>query len=145
MTRLSLLVAPSAWRFALVGAVVSVPITVFGNLLSISEASIAGGIMIFGALIAGFVATIRSAQPDAAGVRAGLLGGVIAILTPFIAAASPIIQQTGIVQPSPSRIVFFVVASGVILVLSPLFGLVCGRIGGWMATTVTARWTAATS
>ena len=143
MSRSLLEIAPPSWRFALVGMVGSLPLTALVNWRPYSEASIAGGIMIFGAFIAGFVAAIRSAEPAAAGVRAGLVGGVIGVVAPIFAATSPVIEQSGIVQVSPSRIVFFLVASAVILVLAPLFGLVCGRIGGWMAIKVTARWKAA--
>ena len=76
---------PSLWRFALIGALVSLPATVVVNWLPASEANIAGSIIIFGAFIAGFIAATRSTEPDAAGFRAGLLGGIVAVLTPIIA------------------------------------------------------------
>lgn len=132
---------PSAWRFALIGALASLPVTVLVNWLPNSKADIGGGIMIFGAFIAGVIAAFRSIDPDAAGFRAGLLGGIVGILTPIVAAVSSTIETTVIAWPSPSRIAFFVVFSVVVLVLTPLFGLVCGRIGGWVATTVITRWT----
>jgi hypothetical protein len=40
----------------------------------------------------------------------------------------------------PSRIVFWTFAGGVVLCVAPIFGLGCGRVGGWVANTVTSRW-----
>lgn len=133
--------APPAWRFALVGALASLPVTALVNWLPDSDADVAGGIMIFGAFIAGAIATVRSSDPDDAGVRAGVLGGVTAVLTPIGAADSPSVD-TLIAWPSPYRLVFLIVVA---LVLASLFGLVFGRIGGWVATTVTTRSTATPS
>ncbi|WP_313692942.1 DUF5518 domain-containing protein [Halorarum halobium] len=72
---------PSAWRFALIGAVASLPIAAMINWLPNSEATIGGGIMVIGAFIAGGIAVIRSRDPDDVGFRAGFLGGVVAVLT----------------------------------------------------------------
>jgi hypothetical protein len=108
------------------------------NWLPDSDADVAGGIMIVGAFVAGAIAARRSTDPATAGLLAGLLGGVVAILTPIVAADSPGIESV-IAWPSPSSLVPF---AAIALVLASIFGLVFGRIGGWMATTVTARWRA---
>ena len=133
---------PSAWRFALIGALASLPVTVILNWFPDSGANIAGGIGIVGAFIAGSIAATRSTEPDAAGFRAGLLGGIVAVLTPIVAGVGAAIENTTVAWPSPSGTVFFVGASTLILCLAPIFGLVCGRVGGWTATTVAARRTA---
>ena len=131
----------SAWRFALIGALASLPATIILNWLPNSEANLAGGIGIIGGFIAGFIAATRSAEPDAAGFRAGLLGGVVAVLTPIVGDIRTTVEN-GTVAWSPSQMMFFVVISAVLLCLAPIFGLACGRVGGWTATTVTARLTA---
>ncbi|WP_132057975.1 DUF5518 domain-containing protein [Halorussus amylolyticus] len=134
-------IGPSAWRFALVGALASLPVTALVNRLPNSEADIAGGIMIVGAFIAGAIAVLRSTDPEAAGLRAGLLSGVVAILTPLVAPDG--LSVAGLIAwPSPHVLVALAVVA---LVLASMFGLVCGRIGGWVATTVTTRWTATPS
>ena len=133
---------PSAWRFALIGALASLPLTVILNWLPNSEVNLAGGIGIIGAFIAGFIAATRSTEPDGAGLRAGLLGGVVAVLTPIVAEVSTSVENTPMAWLSPSKMVFFVGASAVVLCLAPIFGLVCGRVGGWMASRVATRWTA---
>jgi hypothetical protein len=93
--------------------------------------------MIFGALLAGVFARLRSGDPDAAGLRAGVLGGVVAIFTPVVANGPAV--DTLLAWPSPFEVVGL---SAVVLVLAALFGLAFGRIGGWLAAAVTTRWTA---
>jgi hypothetical protein len=121
-----------AWRFACIGALASVPATALLNWLPNSGATVGGGAMIVGALIAGGIAATRSADSGAAGVRAGLLAGVVEILAFTVrvdpAAAWPL-----------SRVVFWVFAGVFVLCVAPVFGLVFGRVGGWVATAVTAE------
>ncbi|GGN94129.1 hypothetical protein GCM10009030_20190 [Haloarcula pellucida] len=99
-----------------------------------SEATISAGIMILGAFIAGVAASIRSSDPNAAGLRAGFIGGVLGLLT-FISAAG--LTPTG----SLPRLVFVVFASGLVVCVAPLFGLGFGHIGGWIANAVISRLT----
>lgn len=142
MSPSSLRTVPPAWRFALIGALASLPVTVLINWLPNSEADFEAGIMIFGAFIAGSIAALRSTDPDAAGYRAGLLGGVMALLTLFVAAVRYAIENIAIAGPLLSSVVILVVGSTFILVFAPLVGSVCGQIGGWVVTTLTTRWTA---
>lgn len=130
----------TAWRFALVGALASLPVAALLNWLPNSEATIGGGIMILGAFIAGVIAAIRSTDPDAAGLRAGFLGGVLAVLTLIVRVVGTAGSSTTAAWP-PSRVVFWVFASGLVLCVAPIFGLACGRVGGWVANNVASRGT----
>jgi hypothetical protein len=88
--------------------------------------------MIVGALVAGGVAATRSADSGAAGVRAGLLGGVIELLAFAV--------RVEAAQAWPlSRVLFWVFAGIFVLCVSPVFGLVFGRVGGRVATAVTSE------
>lgn len=118
-----------AWRSALAGALASLPATAVLNWLPNSEATVGGGIMIVGGLVAGGVAAVRSTDPGAAGLRAGLLGGVVAALA-FVVTLDPTSAWP------PSRVVFWTVSGGVVLCLASVFGLGCGRVGGWVASAV---------
>jgi len=134
MVSLSHVRTPStAWRFALVGALAALPAAAIIDWLPNSKATIGGGIMIVGAFIAGGIAAIRATDPGAAGLRAGSLGGVVGVLT-FIVTAGTTATW------SLSRVVFWVFASGVVLCVAPVFGLGCGRVGGWVANIVASRW-----
>jgi hypothetical protein len=132
----------SAWRLAVVGALASLPVTALLNRLPDSGATLGGGIMIFGAFVAGVAAAIRSTDPDVAidsgdaGLRTGLLGGFAGVLTAPLTADGPSIEAL-IAWPSPLRLVGFL---AVALVLTSLFGLAFGRLGGRVANTVTTRW-----
>ena len=128
----------SAWQCAFIGALASVPLILLEGWLPGTEIDIGAGIMIFGAFIAGFIAAMRSVNPDAAGLRAGLLGGTIAILISIISEASFAIKNTMIAWPSAPSTLVFVIFSVIILVLTPLFGLIFGLIGGRVAATITS-------
>ncbi|RDZ51192.1 hypothetical protein C5C07_16445 [Haloferax sp. Atlit-4N] len=120
---------PPVWNAALAGVIASLPVSTVVNWLPNSEATAGAGMMIFGAFIAGAVAAVRSTDSDAAGLRAGLLGGVLELFV-FVVTAG-----TTAAWPL-SRVAFFAFAGGVVLCLAPLFGLGCGRIGGWVVRTV---------
>jgi len=123
---------PPAWRFALIGALASLPVIPILNRLPNSEATVGGGIMIIGAFIAGVLAAIRSLDPSAAGLRAGFIGGTLGLLI--------FIVTTGTTATwSLSRVVFVVFASGLVMGVAPLFGLGSGRVGGRVVNTVRSR------
>ncbi|MCU4972078.1 DUF5518 domain-containing protein [Halobacteria archaeon AArc-m2/3/4] len=137
-------VLSTAWRFAFVGAIASLPVGVVVNWVPNSEATVGGGVMIIGAFIAGVVAAIYSTDPDAAGLRAGFLGGALAVLALVVTVVSGAISGTMAAWPL-SRVVFWVFASGLVLCVAPLFGLGFGRAGGWVANAVASRWTTGAS
>ena len=122
---------PQAWQAALLGMLASLPATAVVNWLPNSEATIGGGVMVIGAMIAGAVAAGRSINPTAAGLRAGFLGGVIGVLA--------FVVTVGMTATwSATRIVFFTFAGVMVLSIAPVFGLVFGWIGGWVANVVSA-------
>jgi hypothetical protein len=120
---------PQVWHVAILGTIAALPATVLINWLPNSEVTVGGGVMLVGAMIAGAVAANRSVDPSAAGLRAGFLGGVIAVSV-FI------LTEGTTVTWSLNTIMFFLVAVVMLLCISPVFGLISGRIGGWVANTV---------
>jgi len=125
---------PPSWKFALIGAIASLPVVAVLNWLPdwIGEADIGGGIMILGAFIAGFIATMRSSDPSAAGLRAGFIGALVE--SAVFAVTAGVIATWSL-----SRVVFFIFAGALLLILAPAFGFVLGRLGGWTATIVTPQ------
>jgi hypothetical protein len=120
---------PRVWRVAVLGTMAALPATVVINRLPNSEVTVGGGVMLVGATIAGAVAATRSVAPAAAGLRAGFLGGVTAVFV-FL------LTEGRTVTWSLDTVVFFLVAVVMLLCVSPVVGLVSGRIGGWMANAV---------
>ena len=120
---------PRVWHVAMLGTIATLPATVLINWLPNSEATVGGGVILVGAMIAGAVAANRSVEPGAAGLRAGFLGGMIAVSV-FI------LTDGTTVTWSLNTIVFFLIADVMLLCISPVFGLISGRIGGWVANTI---------
>jgi len=117
------------WRVAILGTIAALPATVVIDWLPNSEATVGGGVTVVGALIAGGIAVNRSIEPSAAGLRAGFLGGVIAVSV-FV------LTEGTTVAWSLNTVVFFLIAVVMLLCLSPVFGLIFGRIGGWVTNAV---------
>jgi hypothetical protein len=122
---------PQAWLITILGAAASIPAGVIINQFPNSEATVGGAAMIIGATIAGSIAATRTVSPGGVGLRAGFLGGVIAVLVPI-----PSVATT--TWPA-SRFIFFVFTGGAVLCIASAFGWVFGHIGGWIAGTITAR------
>lgn len=120
---------PRSWHVAVLGTIAALPATAFINWLPNSEATVGGGVMIVGAIIAGAIAATRSVTPSAAGLRVGFLGGVIAV-------SGFLLTEGTAVTWSRSTIPFFLVAVAALLCVSSVFGLIFGQIGGWVASTV---------
>jgi len=120
---------PQVWRAAILGTIAALPATIIMNWSQNAEASIGGGVMIVGSLIAGAVAANRSIKPGAAGLRGGFLGGVGAV------AIFLLTEGTAVVS-SLNMTVFFLIAVVMLLGASLVFGMIFGRIGGWVANTV---------
>lgn len=118
-----------AWRVAILGTLAALPATAIINWLPNSEATVGGGAMVVGALIAGAVAATGSVDPSAAGLRAGFLGGVMTVSVFLFTEATSITW-------SLNTSAFFAIAVVMLLSFSPVFGLIFGRIGGWVAHTV---------
>jgi hypothetical protein len=100
--------------------------------------------MLIGAFLAGVIAGFRSTDPAASGLRAGFIGGAVAVFTLMIRVVGTAVSGMAAAWPL-SRIAFWVVASGFVLCVAPVFGLVCGRIGGGVTTTVLSRWVTETT
>ena len=122
---------PPTWKYAVVGAVASVPIIGVLNVLPdrIVQTDLGAGIMIIGGFIAGTLAAASSVAPGEAGLLTGLFAAVAESLV-FI----PTMATT--VTWSLSRVVFWFVTGGFVVFGSALFGYLFGRIGGWVANTV---------
>lgn len=94
--------------------------------------------MIFGAFLAGVIAALRSTDPTASGLRAGFIGGAVAVFTLTMRVVSTVVSGMAAAWPL-SRIAFWTVASGFVLCVAPLFGLVFGHVGGGLTNTVISR------
>jgi hypothetical protein len=125
-------VVNKTWRYALIGGVVSIPLTIslywysgMGNDFSLNMVTVGG-------LLAGYLAKRDSVDAKPVGLRAGLIGTL-----PGLAWILP--QAVGNVAAGWSvlPIVILVVLFSVIVVgIGALAGVIGGAVGGWLATKI---------
>jgi hypothetical protein len=123
---------------AVVGALASLPVTLLLEWLPDSGATVGGGIMIVGAFLAGAIATTRGVEPSAVGLRTGALAALVAAATPVGRVFGDVAAGNAAAWPLP-RVAFLAAAGVTVLLVTPLFGLVCARVGGWVAATLGSR------
>jgi len=122
------------WTYALVGGLASIPFTVAGYAETASELSLTP--VLFGGILAGYLAKRRTGTRAGVGARAGLVGGL-----PGLWMLSDLLAATSALAGPP----WFMVAGGLlalsaavgiallVLGLSALSGAVGARVGGWLA------------
>ncbi|WP_435348560.1 DUF5518 domain-containing protein [Haloarchaeobius sp. HRN-SO-5] len=118
------------WKYALVGGLASIPFTATSYWQSGSEISLTP--VLFGGLLAGYLAKRRVGDGRGVGARTGLLGG-LPVLWMLIDILPVVI---GMPNPRWFTVVGVGVAFGITLVgfgLAALIGELGGRIGGWLA------------
>ena len=121
---------PQVWRATIIGTIAALPTTVIINWFPNSEVTIGGGVILFGSIIAGGIAANRSVKPSAAGLRGGIMGGVSAVAVFLLLEGTTLTWTLNLT-------VFFLIAVVMLLCASLVFGMIFGRIGGWIANTVT--------
>lgn len=121
-------VVSPAWKFALVGGLLSWPLTI-GELWLSGR----GGLFLFPAgIVAGYLAGRESARAARAGIGAGVVGMVPAVLR-----IGPPLSETLAGFAADVSIVYAAFAATVIVSASALFAVVAGGVGGalggWLA------------
>lgn len=122
------------WRYALVGGVLSMPVTVASYWRTGSEMSFSA--VLLGGLVAAYLAERRTGTSAGVGLRAGLVGGlpVLWVLADIVGAATALSGPTWFTAAGT-------VLTGVVLVgfgvfcfgLSAVVGAIGGLIGAWLA------------
>jgi hypothetical protein len=119
---------PETWRYALVGGIVSIPLSLglywytgMGNDFSLNMVTVGG-------LLAGYLAKRNSVDAKPAGVRAGLIGAL-----PGLAWILPQIARNVAAGWSLLPIaVFLCLFTVIIFVIGAVAGVIGGAIGGWL-------------
>lgn len=122
------------WKYALVGGLISVPLTTVGYWQSGSELSLSP--VLLGGLLAGYLARRATGTADGVGVRAGVVGALptLWILADVLGAASALSGPTwfmavGVGFTGAILLVVAVVGFG----LGALAGALGARAGSWLA------------
>ena len=121
------------WRYALLGGVGSIPVTLFLYWLSGLGSELSLNMVLVGGLVAGYLSKRGSADAKSAGFRAGMIGGLPGVWFLYDRAAAFV----GIAEPLPLQamaVAMLIGLTGFVLVISGIAGLIGAKVGAWLAT-----------
>lgn len=124
------------WQYALVGGVVSMPLTLAAYWSSGANDHFSLNMVVVGGLIAGFLARRYAADVGAAGLRAGVIGGLAGYvwIAPTILTTAESFADAWSFAPATGLL--FVVFSAVDLGIAAIAGLLGGVVGAWICRKV---------
>ncbi|QLH79626.1 DUF5518 domain-containing protein [Halosimplex rubrum] len=120
------------WQYALVGGAVSMPLTLAVYWSSGASDHFSFNAVVVGGLIAGFLARRYAADAGAAGLRAGVIGGLAGYvwIAPAIRTSAESFADAWSFAPATGLL--FVVFSAVVLGTAAIAGLLGGVVGSWI-------------
>ena len=127
------------WKYALVGGLVSIPLTVTLSEWTGSTLDQPATGILFGAMLTGYLAANASRQAANAGILAGLVGGVPtsvwAVGWLLELPDGPILLWS---NPLP-EVVFLLLVTATLIAFAMVVGAVGGLLGGWLSKKVHPR------
>ncbi|WP_372912569.1 DUF5518 domain-containing protein [Salinigranum sp.] len=121
-------VRTGTWRYALVGGVVSIPLTIGLNWYAGTPSHFSLNMVVVGGLVAGYLAKRDAVEAKLAGVRAGLVGAAPGLVW-FLRG---IISRMDTALSAEVAVVAAVGVGVVVLGIGAIAGLVGGAVGGWL-------------
>jgi len=120
------------WQYALVGGVVSMPLTLAAYWSSGASDYFSISTVVVGGLIAGFLARRYSADVSAASLRAGVIGGLAGYvwIAPAILTSAESFAEAWSFAPAAAPL--FVIFSAAVVGIAAVPGLVGGLVGAWV-------------
>lgn len=122
-----------SWKYALVGAVIAMPLTFVVHVKTGSGIEFSSGTMVLGGGVAGYLAEYNSAYPRTTGALAGVVG-----VLPLLYWWSTVFQYIpfGYIPIWPnavSQVARLLLMGAIIFLGSVLAGWIGGLLGGWVA------------
>lgn len=124
----------TTWKYALIGGLASLPFTTLSYWQTGSELSL--GAVLFGGILAGYLANRAGSESSGVGARVGIVGGlpVLWVLFDVLAATSGLAGPAWFVTGATLLTIGFTIVVAVLgFGLAALIGEVGARIGGWLA------------
>ncbi|WP_436923274.1 DUF5518 domain-containing protein [Halosimplex amylolyticum] len=133
------------WQYALVGGVVSMPLTLAAYWSSGASNHFSFNMVVVGGLIAGFLARRYSADVSAASIRAGVIGGLAGYvwIAPTILVSAESFADAW--SFAPASVLLAVLFSAVVFGTAAVMGLLGGLVGSWISGKIGRDRTAALS
>lgn len=124
----------STWKYALVGGIISIPLTVGLHWLSGTGNELSLNMVALGGLIAGFLGNRK--ETDADGSAAGLRAGIVGVLPGFWLFADFFEAVTALSGPlwfrSGAIVLTIGTVTAIIFGLGALLGLLGAKVGSWL-------------
>ncbi|WP_410764546.1 DUF5518 domain-containing protein [Haloferax sp. DFSO60] len=120
-----------AWKYALVGGLLSIPFSLGEYWLSGMGTNYPAGMLVVGAGITGYLAQRGGVDTAKSGLGAGFIGG----LPVYLALFPPLIQSFA-AWPSPLGVIVLPCLVVGIVALLTVLGGIAGLVGGWVAKKV---------
>ncbi|GAB7121265.1 DUF5518 domain-containing protein [Natrinema sp. JCM 9743] len=115
-------------KCALVGGLISIPLTIVYNIYHTSGESFTLGLVFFGGIVSGYLANETSLRASMAGFYAGLIGSLPA----YILGISDITTSTTNTSSSIVLALFTILFTMVIFAMGGITGSIGGLFGGWL-------------
>lgn len=125
-------VRSGTWRYALVGGVVSVPLTLGFHWYAGTANHFSLNMVVVGGLVAGYLARRAAVPAKPAGVRAGLVGATPGLVW-FLQGAIRRVEAT---LSTEVAVVAAVGVGVVVFGIGAVAGVIGGAVGGWLYETV---------
>lgn len=129
----------TAWKYALVGGLVSVPIAAGEYWLSGAGDTFPMTFVLVGGVVAGVLARRRFAHPGRAGAGAGVIGGLMALGWLLSALLDTAADFAAAWSTPVAGVLIAAVFGLVVLWISALVGLLGGAVGGWLTSKLGGR------
>jgi len=129
----------TAWKYALVGALASVPVAAGEYWLSGAGDTFPITFALVGGVVAGVLARRRHAHAGRAGAGAGAVGGLVALGWILPALLDTAADFAAAWSTPVAGVLIATVFGLVILWMAALVGLLGGAIGGWLTSKLGGR------
>jgi len=122
-------VVPKTWKYALIGGIVSIPLSLGLYWYSGMGNDFSANMVFAGGLLAGYLAKRNSVAAKPVGLRAGLIGALPGLVWIFPQIARNVAAGWSVLSIAVS----LTLSTVFIFSIGALFGLIGGAVGGWLS------------
>ena len=135
MSRLVSGSVPETWRYALVGGVVSIPLSLGLYWYTGMGTDFSFNMVVVGGLLAGYLAKRNSVDAKPVGLRAGLIGALPGLAWVLLRIARNVAAEWSLLPIAVFLCLFTLIAFGI----GAVAGVIGGAVGGWLFKKVKNR------
>lgn len=119
-------------KYALIGGLISIPLTLLYNTYYVGGDSFTIGLVFFGGIISGYLANRASLRASAAGFYAGLIGAIPAYVIGISDIVTSATNTVSTVSSSIGVVLTALLFTVIIFAMGGITGTLGGVFGGWL-------------